>query len=88
MEPTTPPEPEPEPEPEPGVPEPAPGPPAGAVEFLSLGLTWAVVLAVGAGLGYLIDRWLGTAPVFTLIGVVGAVVLDVCLTVVRVRKYL
>jgi F0F1-type ATP synthase assembly protein I len=78
----------PEPEQGPGAPEPTSGSPAGAVEFLSLGLTWAVVLAAGAGLGYLVDRWLGTTPVFTLIGLVGAVVLDVCLTVVRVRKYL
>ncbi len=66
----------------------SPTSPAGAVEFLSLGITWAVVLAAGGGLGYLVDRWLSTAPVFTLIGLVLGLVLDVALTVVRVRKYL
>ena len=35
---------------------------------LSLGLTWALSTALFLYLGSLVDGWLGTKPVFTLIG--------------------
>ena len=35
---------------------------------LSLGLTWAASTALFLYLGSLVDGWLGTKPVFTLIG--------------------
>lgn len=83
----------PPPDPEPGS-SPPPEPPrqttvaAAAVEFLSLGLTAAVaVLAAGAA-GYFLDRWLGTSPIFVLIGVALGVTAAVAMTVARVRKYL
>jgi F0F1-type ATP synthase assembly protein I len=60
----------------------------GAVAFLTLGVAWAVALAVGWGIGYLIDRWAGTGPIFTLVGLFFGVVLAVLITIDRVRKYL
>ena len=61
---------------------------AGAAEFLTLGLTVAVVLVVLAGLGYLVDRWLGTSPWFTLVGLVLGIAAAVLITVSRVRRLL
>ena len=61
---------------------------AGALAFLTLGVAWAVALAIGWGLGYLLDRWLGTSPVLSLVGLAFGLVLAVLMTVVRVRKYL
>lgn len=37
---------------------------------LDLGLRMGVSVIVGVGGGLLVDRWLGTRPIFTLIGVV------------------
>ena len=60
----------------------------GAVEFLSLGLAIAVSLVAGALLGYLLDRWLGTVPLFTLVGLALGATAAVLMTVSRVRQYL
>jgi hypothetical protein len=60
----------------------------GAIEFLTLGIAAAVSLAAGGGLGYLIDRWAGTSPAFTLAGLAFGIVVAVLMTVTRVRKYL
>jgi ATP synthase protein I len=60
----------------------------GAVEFLTLGLTLAVTILVCGALGYLVDRWLGTSPVFTLVGLVLGITAAVLTAVSRVRKYL
>jgi len=44
-----------------------------AARFASLGLEMGVAVAIGAGAGYLLDRWLGTKPwlllVFLLLGI-------------------
>ncbi len=61
---------------------------AGAAEFLSLGLTVAVALVGLAALGYLVDRWLGTSPWFTLAGVVLGIAAAVLITITRVRRLL
>ena len=37
---------------------------------LDLGLRMGVSVIVGVGGGLLVDRWLGTRPIFTLIGMV------------------
>ncbi len=74
-----------------GTPSSADGGPSlgtGAVEFLTLGLTLAVTILVGGALGYLVDRWLGTSPVFTLVGLVLGITAAVLTAVTRVRKYL
>jgi len=61
---------------------------AGAAEFLTLGLTVAVALVGLAALGYLVDRWLGTSPWFTLVGLVLGIAAAVLITVSRVRRLL
>ena len=60
----------------------------GAIAFLTLGLTIALSLVAGAGLGALIDALAHTAPLFTLIGLVFGVVVAVASTVSTVRRYL
>jgi F0F1-type ATP synthase assembly protein I len=60
----------------------------GAVEFMSLGLSIAVVLVAGGGLGYAVDRWVGTSPLFLLVGLALGIVAAVLMTVARIRKYL
>ena len=62
--------------------------PPGAVEFLTLGLTVAVILVGFGALGYLVDRWLGTSPWFTLAGLVLGIAAAVLITVSRVRRFL
>jgi ATP synthase protein I len=78
----------PEPEESPTPPERGPALGPGAVEFLTLGLTLAVTVLVGGALGYLVDRWLGTTPAFTLVGLVLGLAAAVYTAVSRVRKYL
>jgi hypothetical protein len=68
--------------------EPDPMVAPGAVEFLSLGLTVAVILVGLGALGYLVDRWLGTSPWFTLAGLVLGIAAAVLITVSRVRRFL
>jgi F0F1-type ATP synthase assembly protein I len=60
----------------------------GAVAFLTLGVAGAVALVIGGGAGYLIDRAVGTSPLFTLVGLALGVALAVLMTIARVRKYL
>ena len=79
-------EPTPAPESEPERPSLRPDP--GAVEFLTLGLTVAVALVGLGALGYAVDRWLGTSPWFTLLGVVLGIAAAVLITVSRVRRFL
>jgi len=83
---------DPTPAPESGPEPPPDGPdrtvPAGAVEFLTLGLTVAVALVGLAALGYGVDRWLGTSPWFTLVGLVLGIAAAVLITVSRVRRLL
>jgi ATP synthase protein I len=37
-------------------------------KYVSLGLTFAFGIVVFLGLGFALDRWLGTTPIFILIG--------------------
>lgn len=59
-----------------------------AFAFLTLGVAWAVALALGWAIGYLVDRWAGTSPWFGLVGLVFGVVVAVMMTIARVRRYL
>jgi F0F1-type ATP synthase assembly protein I len=61
---------------------------AAAVEFLSLGLAAAVAILAAGAAGYFLDRWLGTSPIFVLIGVALGLAAAISMTVARVRKYL
>jgi ATP synthase protein I len=44
-----------------------------AAQFASVGIEMGIAVAIGAGIGYLLDSWLGTAPwlllLFLLFGV-------------------
>ena len=48
-------------------PEAKPPPPNWGIVF-DLGLRLGISVGVGLGLGLLLDNWLGTRPIFTLIG--------------------
>jgi ATP synthase protein I len=37
-------------------------------KYVSLGLTFAFGIVVFLGVGFVLDRWLGTTPIFILIG--------------------
>ncbi len=82
----------PRPDPQSGQPQsdPPPDPPFSfkGIEFMTLGLTVAVTIVICGVLGYLLDRWLGTTPLFVLIGLALGVTAAVLTTVSRVRKYL
>ncbi len=56
--------------------------------LLGLGAVIAAELLVGLGLGWLVDKLLGTEPVFLLVGVLLGIVAAVSYTVVEFRKYL
>jgi F0F1-type ATP synthase assembly protein I len=56
--------------------------------FLTLGVAAAGSLVAGGLIGYLVDDWAGTSPVFTLVGLGVGIVAAVMMTVARVRKYL
>lgn len=69
------------------LPDPPPLGPA-AFAFLTLGVAWAVALAVGWAIGYLVDRWADTSPLFGLVGLFFGLVVAVLMTIARVRRYL
>jgi F0F1-type ATP synthase assembly protein I len=58
------------------------------VAFLTLGLRMAAALVFCGAVGYLVDDWLGTSPIFVLIGVALGVAAAVGQAVVTVRRYL
>ncbi|MGN6609885.1 MAG: AtpZ/AtpI family protein [Jatrophihabitans sp.] len=60
----------------------------GLTDLLGLGLGAAVTLAVGMGLGWLVDALLGTFPVFLFVGLGLGVVGAVAYATVQIRKYL
>lgn len=37
------------------------------VDYSSVGLMFPLSIAVGFGMGYLLDRWLRTTPIFTIL---------------------
>jgi len=53
-----------------------------------LGLANAISLGAGLGLGHLVDVWLGTAPVFVLVGMTLGLVLGVVGSVLEIKRYL
>jgi F0F1-type ATP synthase assembly protein I len=55
---------------------------------MSLGLSIAVLLVAGGGIGYAVDRWVGTSPLFLLVGLALGILAAVLMTVARIRKYL
>jgi hypothetical protein len=60
----------------------------GFSELLGLGFGAAVTIAVGIGLGWLVDSLVGTFPLFLFIGLALGVVGAVSFAVVEFRKFL
>jgi membrane associated rhomboid family serine protease len=56
--------------------------------LLGLGLIIATCLTVGLVGGGFLDHWLGTAPVFVLLGGASGIVLGVFGTIIEVRRHL
>ena len=42
--------------------------------YLELVYTFPATILVGAGIGYLLDKWIGTAPLFILVGFVAGLI--------------
>jgi F0F1-type ATP synthase assembly protein I len=56
--------------------------------LLGLGLIIATCLVAGMAAGWFLDDWLGTAPVFVLVGTASGIVLGVFGTIIEVRRHL
>jgi F0F1-type ATP synthase assembly protein I len=55
--------------------------------FAGLGLLNALCLLAGLAVGWLVDRWLGTTPLFLMIGLVAGVSAAVFATRAELRRY-
>jgi F0F1-type ATP synthase assembly protein I len=60
----------------------------GLIDLLAMGLSSAVYIGAGLGIGILLDDWLHAAPLFTFLGLAAGVVLAILSTVRQVRKSL
>lgn len=61
---------------------------AGLFDLFTMGISIALCIAIGLGGGYALDAWLGTAPIFTFVGLAVGLVGAVATTVVKVRRLL
>jgi ATP synthase protein I len=68
-------------------PEPA-KPLPGAYAFVGMGTSAAGCVAVGVGLGVALDHWLGTSPLFLLVGLTIGLVAAVASVVAQIRRFL
>jgi F0F1-type ATP synthase assembly protein I len=57
-------------------------------ELLGMGVVIAAVIAVGTGLGWVVDVLVNTVPIFLMIGLALGIVGAVAYTVSQFRKYL
>lgn len=75
----------------PQTPEPRPGrsgsEPA-ALDLMATGITMALLVGGGLGLGWLVDDWLGSSPVATLVGLALGVAMAGLALWERARQYL
>lgn len=67
-----------------------PGPVSGpsAVALLGLGTISALCMAAGIGLGWFVDGWLHSRPLFTIVGVFAGLVAGGTVSWRRIRTYL
>lgn len=56
--------------------------------LLGMGAAIAATLAVGMGLGWLVDSLAGTTPIFVLVGLAVGIVAAVAYTIRQFRQYL
>jgi F0F1-type ATP synthase assembly protein I len=57
-------------------------------DLLGIGIASALILAVGFGLGWWLDKLLHTSPTLVLVGILLGVVGAGSYTVIQIRKYL
>jgi F0F1-type ATP synthase assembly protein I len=62
--------------------------PPSALDLMTLGVTMALLVGGGLGLGLLVDDWLGSSPVATLVGLGVGVALAAVALWQRARRYL
>jgi F0F1-type ATP synthase assembly protein I len=55
--------------------------------FAGLGLMNAICLGAGLVLGWLVDRWLDTMPLFLFLGLVGGIAAGVLATRAELKRY-
>jgi F0F1-type ATP synthase assembly protein I len=55
---------------------------------MTLGMTMAILVGGGLGLGLLVDDWLGSSPVGTLVGLAVGVALAAAALWQRAKQYL
>jgi F0F1-type ATP synthase assembly protein I len=65
-----------------------PTPAPSIFDFLTMGVSIALCLVLGGGIGYGIDALVGTSPILTFVGLAFGVVAAVLVTITLVRKYL
>ena len=63
-------------------------PSPGIVVFAGLGLLNAVCLLAGIGLGWVLDRALGSIPLFMMVGLLGGIVVGGLATRRELKRYL
>jgi F0F1-type ATP synthase assembly protein I len=56
--------------------------------LLGIGITCAVIVALGVGVGWFVDSQLNSSPIFLLVGLAAGLAGVVGYTVVQYRKYL
>lgn len=61
---------------------------AGWSTLLSMGAATAAVLVLGAGIGWLVDSLISTAPVFLLVGLALGIVGACAYTITQFRRYM
>jgi F0F1-type ATP synthase assembly protein I len=65
-----------------------PNPTPSIIDFLTMGVSTALCLVLGGGIGYGLDALVGTSPILTFVGLAFGVVAAVLVTITLVRKYL
>jgi ATP synthase protein I len=68
-------------------PSPAPDNYPGPMAYMGIGMLNAICLVLGGGLGWLLDRAIGTLPIFLLLGLVAGAGLGVLGTRAELRRY-
>jgi F0F1-type ATP synthase assembly protein I len=57
-----------------------------AYELAALGFTFGAAVVVFTGIGWLLDRWLHTIPIFTIVATLVGAVLGFLSVYVRIRR--
>jgi F0F1-type ATP synthase assembly protein I len=63
-------------------------PSPGAFDLIAMGLTMAIMVGGGLGVGLLVDGWLGSSPIATFVGLGLGVTFAGLALWERVRRYL